>query len=141
MIVVPNEGELWLLDLLLRETVPSTLKFVLRLYRNDWTPEKDSVRADASEATFAGYLPVEMDRAAWTAAQLVGGEAQSTYGTLYQQWLASSGNQLIYGYFVTDEDDNFILWAERFVTAVNVSAVTPVVMMPVLRLHSEFQPP
>lgn len=139
-IVVPDEGERYFLNLLLRDTVPSTLKFIIGLYRGDWTPNRESVLADVLEANFSGYLPLEADRSVWTAAQTVGGSAQSTYGVLFQQWIPSSGTQRIYGWYARDEDSNVLLWAERFSAFIDASPAVPVFLMPVVQLHSTFEP-
>lgn len=139
-LVVPDLGEIFLLDLLLREDVSSADRFLLHLYKNDYSPNRVSELIDFEEATFAGYEVVELARDQWSESETVGGYAVSLYGTGYQQWVATTGDQDIYGYYVTDQADEVVLWAERFGTMVTVSEVNPVLLIPVMRLRSEYQP-
>jgi len=137
MIVVPDEGKKWLLDALLRTEPGDILPFYVRLFKNDADLDRYAVRADFEEANFDGYLPVELVRADWSPSVMNGIRAQTVYGTSFLTWVADSGTQDIYGYIVTDNDDNFVLWGDKFVPPIEVSDVVPVSFSPVMRLRDE----
>lgn len=137
-IVVPDEGEIYLLDVLLREPTPDP--FVLRLFCNDYHPHRESILADFTQASYSGYSPVGLSRGTWTAAVTSGGYAISTYGTAFLQFLPASGGETVYGYYVTDADETVCLWAQRLDASVEITPTTPLLLLPLLRLRSEVQP-
>lgn len=134
-IVIPDEGKLFLLNQLIRQDVTEIFPFVLRLFQNDVTPDADTVRADLTESSFAGYLPVELVRADWTAPLISDDRAESVWGTTPVAFTPSSGSQFCYGYFVTDIDDNFVLWAERKPVPSSLDPTHPLYLIPVMRLR------
>jgi hypothetical protein len=136
VIVVPDEGKVFLLDYLVRAAAGDVDDFWLRIWRNDVPITNATVRSDLTEANFSGYSPVQLVRASWTAPAVVDGSAQSTWGTTFLQFLASSGSQTCYGYFVVDADDNFVLWGERFTSPKLVSTLNPITLLPVMRLKA-----
>lgn len=139
-LVVFDDAEAYLLDLLMRTDDLSGEVWHLHLYQNDFTPLADSVLADFFECNFSGYDVIELTRADWSEASSVGGIAQTTWGTGFQQWLTTSGSQDVYGYYITTNDDLLALWGERFATKFIVTTVNPVLMLPTMRLHSEYEP-
>lgn len=139
-LVVPDEGELVLLDVLLRANVSPSLNWVVRLYANNYTPNRESLLIDFTEASFGGYLPKLLTRSSWTSPATVAGSAQSTYGTDYLVWTASSGSETVYGYYVTDAPATVCLWAERFLNPMTVTDLNPALVLPLMRLRSENQP-
>ena len=139
-LVVPNEGEPTLLRLMLVAALIADEPFLLHLYSNNYDPVKDSVLGDFMEASFSGYDTIQLDRDTWTYPVEIAGIANTTYGVTFLQWLATSGTQDIYGYYVTDLAETICIWAEKLATPVTVSASVPVVLLPVMRLHSEVEP-
>lgn len=141
-LVFPNEGEIYLLKKLLKDTDAGTIEFIIGLFSNNFTPLKASVLADITPATFTGYSPVTAARSVWTDPITVAdGSAQSTYDTTFLQWIPTSGTQDIYGWYITDPDANYLIAAERFATApITISTTNPIILLPVIRLHSEYQP-
>lgn len=136
MIVIPDEGKIWLADYLLSDPAPDTDPLVCRLFKTNTPLLAETVRSDLVEANYSGYLPIDLTRAGWTDAAMVDGWAQKTWGTTFLQFIPSSGTQDIWGYFVTDPDDNFILWGEKRATAKTVSASNPFLLLPVMRLRA-----
>lgn len=134
MVRVPNEGKLFLLDQLLRTDAVEIGPFTLRLFRTAVTIGDGTVRADMVEANYDGYLPVVMERADWSAAIVSSDTAQSSWGAGLLTFFTDSGTQDVYGWFVTDQDDNFLLWGENFPLPITVSTSVPVTLFPVMRL-------
>lgn len=139
-LIVPDEGERWFINQLFRDEVPADQVMRLKLFRNDWTPNRESRLVDALEANYSGYAPKDLFRSVWTPAVTVDGRGQTTYGTTFLEFLALAGSQTVYGYYVTDMDVNVLLWVERFATPITVTPVSAVVMLPVMRLRSEYEP-
>ena len=116
-LVVPNEGELILLDYMLKD-VSVTADYILRLFKNDVTPDQDSTDGTFTEADFTDYAEVTMTRANWQAAVTATGKGESSYGTAPQSWTCGATGNTIYGYWVETTDVTpKILWAERFATS------------------------
>lgn len=108
-LVVPNNGEVRLLQYIVNKTSPTNL--VLHLYTNDIDlSDDDFVTGDFTEATATGYASVTLTGAGWTAATTSGVSA-----ALYDNGITFSFSvgQDVQGYYVTDTSNN-ILWAEEF---------------------------
>lgn len=140
-LVVTNDGELYLLDRAIRTPWDASEVWSLRLYDNDFTPCKDMVISDITEATFSGYAAIDLVRADWTDPVSVSGVATSWNGSGPKEFDALSGVVTIYGYYVTvpGADDLFLL-AQRFDSPVLLTASAPLLFTPQLTLHSESQP-
>lgn len=117
-LVVPDEGELRILEYIVNINRDNTEHPVLHLYSNDLDPEDGSFgasgenfdSADFTEATAAGYAAITLTGAGWTTTQTVGvTTAIYNVGVTF----SFSVGEDIYGYYVTDTA-NGILWAERF---------------------------
>jgi hypothetical protein len=139
-LVVPDLGEVEMLRWTLRADLTRTVNLTLHLFKNDYTPHRESVIGDFTEADFDGYAPVALDWGQWTGPNSVGGVAVSLYGSGFQTFTPATGTQDIYGYYVTDAEDEICIWAERFPTVVVTDAAHPVQVQPVMRGHSEFEP-
>ena len=113
-----NEGELVLLDYMLKDT-SVTAAYILRLFQNDYTPVATSSDGDFTEATFTNYAEVTLARATWNAAVTNGsGKAESSYGSAPQSWTCGATGNTVYGYWIETTDVTpTILWAERFGTS------------------------
>jgi len=110
----------------------------VHLYANDFTPDDQSVIGDFVEATYTGYAPSTV--VVWSAA----GYAPNGRPTLPGGTKTFvSGSPLliantVYGYYVTDTAGTKLLWSERFVTPVIISA--PAQIIAVLPAYPNFQP-
>jgi len=111
-LIIPNEGELELLDKMLKVALAVDEDYVLKLYKNNYTPTATSTSSDFTEADFDGYSEKTLVRASWNASVTVSGKASTSYPQ--QTWTCGSVTNDIYGYFVMGADSGKVLWAERF---------------------------
>jgi hypothetical protein len=111
-LVVPNSGELELLDKLLKDALVTNEDYILKLYKVDVTPDENSVPGTFTEADFSGYSSKTLNRASWSSAMTVSGEATSQYSQ--QSWTCGATGNTVYGYFVLGSNSGTLLWAERF---------------------------
>ncbi len=95
---------------LLRVDLETVTTPIVHLYTNNFTPDEDTVLSDLTEATFPGYNP-----SAWTF------DLETFVAHVYRCFAlanvftrgAGGGGDMIYGYYVTDNTDTTLLWAER----------------------------
>lgn len=139
-LVVPNEGKRFLLNMLLKRNVSSADVFIIGLFRNLLVPVRTTVLSDVVEANFAGYTPRMLTRSLWSESSLIDNKAQSNWGSEFIQWYATSGSQLLYGYYVRDADSNFLLWAQNFSGPKTVTDQDPILIQPSLQATSIFDP-
>lgn len=126
-ITVTNEGEPILLEALVGKTAAAQIK--LKLFTNNFTPAHDSTLASFVEmGAVQGYVKKTLAMATWNAAvagtgvgTALANKASITYPT--QTWTAdgTGGAQTVYGYFVTNDAETKVLWAEKFVTPATMS--------------------
>lgn len=77
----------------------------LRLFQNNPSPapSKNTVLADLTECTFAGYSGAALNTSTWAAATVTGHVATSTYGATVTFTRSTTGaGQTVYGAYVTD---------------------------------------
>ena len=115
-LVVPNQGELELLDKMLRDTLSTDENYILHLYKNDYTPVAATTSTDFTEADFTNYVVKTLARATWNAAVTVSGKAESSYGSTPLSWTCGATGNNIYGYWVGGATSNAVLFAEKFGT-------------------------
>lgn len=112
-IVVPNTGEAIALEYLVNKDAPEDL--VLRLFKNDITPDESDVVGTYTEATFTGYSQKTLTGASWSTAQ--GAPSAVTFA---EQTFASTAGQAlqnIYGYYYVRATGGELVAAERFTNA------------------------
>ncbi len=107
-LLVPDVGEVLLLSYALNKTEPTEVK--LRLFTNNYTPVEGSVVGSFTEATAAGYAAIELAGASWTIASSIG----VTTAEYAQQTFTLTAASTNYGYYITNNDNSQVLWAERF---------------------------
>ena len=109
--VVPNVEEHEVLVSIL--TPPLTL----RLYGNNVTPNATSQTSDFNEIAGGGYANKPLILANWTIVD--GDPTRATYNTVSQWTFTGPINApgTIFGYYVTRNSDNKLMWAERFPAA------------------------
>lgn len=135
-LVVPNAGEIEMLDKMLKDALSVDENYLLRLYKNDYTPTQTTVVGDFTQADFTNYTEKTLTRATWGAAVSVSNKAQSTYGTA-QSWTCGTGGNTIYGYYVVGATSGVCLWAERFAAARIMGNGDVLNLTPVFTLNSE----
>jgi hypothetical protein len=117
-LVVPDEGEIQLLQKMLRVALSTNESYILKLYRVDYTPISTTATGSFTEANFTGYAARTLTRALWSAAITNGSSAaEASYGTSAQSWTCGTTGNTIYGYWVEGSTSAKVLWAERFSTS------------------------
>ena len=116
-LLTPNKGELELLDKMLKDALDTDESYLLKLYKNDYTPADASVTASFTQADFTNYAGRTLTRAGWNAAVTVSGKAETSYGTGPQSWTCGASGNTVYGYYVEGITSGTTLWAERFSTS------------------------
>lgn len=116
-LVVPDQGELELLDKMLKDALSTNENYILKLYKNDVTPTNVFAPGSFTEADFTNYAARTLSRATWNAAVTVSGKAESSYGTSPQSWTCGASGNTVYGYWVEGAASAKVLWAERFSTS------------------------
>ncbi len=104
----PSEGELLLLAYMFNKTAPDDP--VIKLYGNDAAITGATVRADLTEASEAGYAAITLAGAGWTITS-PGGVTTAEFAASTFTFTTSAS---IFGYFVTDQTNDDVLWVERF---------------------------
>lgn len=113
-LVVPNAGELALLDLMLKTTLSTNEDQIFHLYKNDYTPTSATTSTDFTEADFTNYTNVTLSRSVWNTAVTVSGKAESSYGSSPLSFTCGTTGNTIYGYWVQGATSNTVLFAEKF---------------------------
>lgn len=109
--MISNEGLIAELDILLRH---ASVNASFRLFKNNITPDEDSVWGDFVEPVFTGYAPIAYSTLIWPGPSVVGGEVV-TNGPLLD-WTCSGAlggyADIVYGIFVliTDVTHGTRLW-------------------------------
>ena len=113
-LLVPDVGEVELLDKMLKDALSSDENYTLKLY-TAISPAlgESSVAGDFTEATFGGYSSASKTRAGWAGASTAGGTTSTTHAQ--SSWTKSdAGTQTILGYYVIGATSTVLLWAETF---------------------------
>jgi hypothetical protein len=106
-IVVPHEGKDLLLEYMLNKTEPTEVQ--LKIFKNDITPDNDTVIGDFTETDVAGYAAKELAGASWTATDGVASFAEQIF--------TYTADETHYGYYVTNAGGTAVLWCELFDSA------------------------
>ncbi len=117
VLMVPRQGELELLDKMLKDALSTDEDYILKLFKNNYTPDQDDDNSSFTEANFTAYAARTLTRALWNAAQVNSTKAESSYGTAPESWTCGVTGNTIYGYWVEGVVDNDVLWSEKFATA------------------------
>lgn len=103
-IVVPHEGKKLLLEYMLNKTEPTEIK--LKIFKNDITPNDNTVVGDFIETDIIGYFAKTLAGANWTVTNGV--------ATFAEQIFTYTSGKTHYGYYVTNSDGTAVLWCETF---------------------------
>lgn len=136
-LVVPNVGELELLDRMLKGGLSvKDGDYVLKLFKNSYTPTPTSTLGDFTEADFTNYASVTLAQSNWTApATNLSGKAESAY--TQQSWTCGSIGNTVYGYYVTGLVSGELLWAEKFGSEKALTIGDVLNLIPVITLSTE----
>ena len=113
-LVVPQEAERNLLNIITNKASSSNLR--LHLYESPITaPDETTALVSITEATGSGYDgPKDMPPANWSVSTDGGGDSEAEHDPIVFNY---TGSKSVYGYFVTDNADNYLLWVEEFAGA------------------------
>jgi len=136
-LVVPNSGELRMLNLMLKEALTSNEDQILKLYKTDVTPDQESIPGSFTEADFTGYAARTLSRATWNSSVTVSNKAESSYGSTPQSWTCGTTGNTVYGYWVEGSTSGTCLWAEKFTTARVLASGDVLNITPKFTLSSE----
>src|SRR5262245_15230529 len=139
-LVVSNQGEAWALRRMLRRSNADDADAKLRVFVNDYTPNRDSVLADLVEASWSGYAPLTLLADTWTDPASVAGAAESRYGASPVLFTPVSGVIVAYGAFVTNNAGDVLLWSFRFDSPQTVTSSAPCVVPVSFMARSESEP-
>lgn len=136
-IVVPNAGELELLDKMLKDALTTDENVILKLNKNDYTVTQSSVSTDFTATTFTGYAAQTLTRANWAAATTNGSnKAEATYSNTLS-WTCGATGDTVFGYWIEGATSGTTLWAERFATSRTLADGDVLNLTPKFTLSSE----
>ena len=105
------------LDLSLAQYILSA-DLKLKLFSNNYQPNKNSVIASFTEVTGGGYTSKTLATASWTFTS--SGLAIATYTAQTFSFTGTiGGSGSVYGYYVTDTAGTTLYWAENLPSAVS----------------------
>lgn len=110
-LLVPNEGEVLFLSYALNKTSPADVK--LHLFTNNHTPAEGDTTASYTESTAAGYSAKTLTGSSWSIST-TSGTSTASYAA---QTFTYTAAETVYGYYVTNNAANKVLWAELFPSA------------------------
>jgi len=110
-LVVPNEGEVQILNVALGKAAAENL--TLKLFSNNYTPTETDTPASFTEVSGYGYTAQTVTSANWTITAGAPSTAVSVAKTF--SFTGAAGN--VYGYYLVGATSAKVYWAERFGTA------------------------
>jgi hypothetical protein len=114
LMVVLNEGKKFFLNNALNPSESTAPPYVVKLYSNDYTPVDGSNAGNFTEATFPGYAPVVINGDDFEAAVIVADVAHSTSVVTPSYTCTGGAGQLVYGWFMIENDFGTAILAQRF---------------------------
>lgn len=108
-LVVVDTGELAFLSYIVNAD-----DLIYKLYTNDVTPNETHTTTDYTECAVSGYTDMTMSGTDWvcTVNPITHADVTHTFAT----------NTTLHGYFVTDNTEATLLYAERFASVMNIPA-------------------
>lgn len=107
-LLVPSDALVEILNLVLNQNLR------LKLFANDHTPVIGDTVASLTEVTGGGYAEVVLTFAEWTVTGAEQTVAQYSALQDFEFTGATGGSGEIYGYFITNDDEDILLWEQRF---------------------------
>lgn len=120
--VIPDDGKLKIADWAFANDGSSLPDMTLHLYQNNYTPDNASVLASFTESTFTGYAEVPILRAEFTTITLVSHVAYAIRSSAPQFTCSAGGPQTAYGWYLTSDDDDTVIAAQKFDTVRSMAA-------------------
>lgn len=133
---IPDAALPTLLDWMIRVDTATVEALVVRLYTNDFTPDRSSSFADFTEATFSGYVEKTLVRSAWNPAAIAGHTGRILLAGTTLEWTPLVGGEVLYGVYVIGAVSLSLYAARRFSVPRLVVAAQPFRVAPVFTLSS-----
>lgn len=96
---------------MLNNATPNNVR--LHLYKNNQTPAESDTTANYTESTSAGYTQKELLGSQWTVSTSSG----TSTATFARQTFTYTTSETLYGYYLTNQANTTVIWAERFTGA------------------------
>lgn len=114
---VPNASEIKLAGIMLGK-VAAVATCKLRLFVNNYTPTStDALNAsDYTEMSTQGYAAITLTNTNWTISTVIP-HAVAVQAAQTFTFDGTGGDTNVYGYYITEDTSNELLWAERFPSA------------------------
>jgi hypothetical protein len=130
---VPDEGLALNLDTLIRAGLILDQPLELRLYVNDLVPQRTTVLANYTEASFGGYSRRVIERADWSPAAVAADHVARIVRTAGAfTFTPTTDGQTVYGCYLVDVDAGKVRWQGRFATPKVLVIGTPFQVNPVI---------
>ena len=110
-VIVPKDGVKALQDIGLADATNYQIR--CRLFKNDFTPDRDTVNGDLTECDFPGYAPSSPAYFGLAAPDISGREVNQFPSTTFTRSTTGTA-QVAYGYYLTFESSAKLLAVERF---------------------------
>jgi hypothetical protein len=112
--VIPNEGKELLLYWALGTDGSDLEDFILRLYKNDYTPVDGSSGANFTVSDFDGYMDLPILRANFDPVAIVANVAEIEYDTVPEFVCTGGAAQNAYGWYLLGDTSGKVIAAQRF---------------------------
>jgi len=126
---------------MLKDALSVDEAYILKLFRNDVTPDQTFASGSMTEANFTNYAAKTLARTTWNTAVTVSNKAESSYGSAAQSWTCGASGNTIYGYWVEAATSAKVLWAERFAVSRVLADGDVLNLTPKFTLNSETKNP
>ena len=137
-LVIPSSQQIKTLEWLLNQLDSNPWNSAyMHLFTNDYTPTVSSTTGDFTECVASGYAAQPADVGNFGTPTIVSGKASAAWtGTPTTFTSSSSGGQLCYGYYLLNNDDSSLLWAERFDAPRTLQSSSPILVTMNVTLQS-----
>lgn len=112
--VVPDAGKRLLLEWALTGDGSSYESFSIKLFKNDYTPDDDTVIGDFDESDFGGYSEFLTARSDFLDPDIAGHVAFTDRDGAPEYSCTSGSAQDAYGWYMVGVDSSTVLFAQRF---------------------------
>ncbi len=130
---IPDEGLALNLDTLVRAGLVLDQPLELRLYVNDLVPQRTTVLANFTEASFGGYSRRVIERADWSAAAVAADHVARIARTAGPfVYTPTTAGETVYGVYLVDVDAGKVRWQGRFATPKVCVIGTPFRVNPII---------
>lgn len=112
--VIPNEGKLAFLNVMLPDDGTDQEDFYVRLYKNNYTPVNGSTGADFTEADFTGYSQVAIARSDFTDPYISSNVAFTDSAVIPVYTCTGGSAQTVYGWYMVGQTTGTVYAAQKF---------------------------